>query len=390
MHHLPGGVQNVNEPGTVSAPTTWSEQEPEHLVLPPVQHFAEGQFFLDYKWNNFLFAKGIRMKSLYQLLNAALIASVVWTAQAEEKLNVAVSIEPQAFLVEQIGGSRAHVTVMIPPGASPHTYEPTPGQLRALSKADLYIEVGSGIEFEEQWMNKLSDLNRDMRVVQSAAGIELLLMSDHSRDGKIHEPGQHDSHHEEHESDEEHHLDEHHHKEHGAHDDHHHKGTDPHVWLAPSNSAVMAANIRDALIEADPAGASLYERNAEELISELYALKADVTAMLSGLENRTFIVFHPAWGYFAKEFGLEQVAVEQMGSEPSPRQLAGLIDHARETGSRVVFASPQFSTRSARTIAREIGGSVELIDPLSRDYINNLRRAAEAFAAAGSSQAGTK
>jgi zinc transport system substrate-binding protein len=334
------------------------------------------------------------MKRLYLLFLAAWFTSVTWAASAEEMLNVVVSIEPQAFLVEQIGGSRVQVTVMIPPGASPHTYEPTPGQLRALSEADLYIEVGSGIEFEEQWMNKLSALNRDMRVVRSAEGIRLIPMHAHSHDGEDsktdhHEP-HHDAehiehHHEGHEPDEGHH-----HGEHESDEGHHHKGTDPHVWLAPSNGALMAANIRDALIEADPAGASVYRTNGARLISDLKGLKAEITALLSGLENRTFIVFHPAWGYFAKEFGLEQVAVEQMGSEPSPRQLAGLIDHAREIGTKVVFASPQFSTRSARTIAREIDGRVELIDPLSRDYLHNLRRAAEAFAAAASSQAGTK
>jgi len=276
-------------------------------------------------------------------------------AFAGDKLNVVVSILPQAYFVEQIGKDKVDVSVMIPPGGNPHTYEPTPGQLKDLSRADIYVKVGSGVEFELAWMDKLVSFNKNMLVCDSSKGIKLIAMTEH------------------------HHEDEAESRHHGE-EDHHHGGKDPHVWLSPSNAIVMVSNIRDAMIKRDPQNEQFYRDNASRLVLELSDLKQEIESMLANLPTRTFMIFHPAWGYFASDFNLRQVAAEECGKDPTPRQLAGLIKQAKDLNARVIFSSPQFSQRSARVIADEIDGRVELIDPLAKDYINNLRKAAELLA----------
>ena len=271
-------------------------------------------------------------------------------------LNVVVSILPQAYFVEQIGKGKVDVSVMIPPGGNPHTYEPTPSQLTKLSQADIYVKVGSDVEFELAWMDKLISFNKNMLVCNSSKGIKFISMAEH--------------HHED--------EDEHHNAEGDRH--HHHGGADPHVWLSPNNAIVMLSNIRDVLIERDPGNEKFYRDNAASLVLELSDLKEEIARELAGLKNRNFLVFHPSWGYFAADFNLNQIAVEQGGKDPTPKQLAHLIEEAKEHGAKVILVSPQFSQKSARTIADEITGQVESIDPLSKDYINNLRKFADILA----------
>ena len=256
-----------------------------------------------------------------------------------------MTILPLAYFAEKIGGNKLDISVVIPPGASPHTYEPTPRQLRRLSKAELYVKVGSGIQFEEEWLNRLASLNRSMRICNSSKGIKLIQTRKHNH----HEKGEH------------------------------HPGKDPHVWLSPLNAIVMAKNIRDSLMEIDPKNSKFYARNAEKLILELNALDKEIRERLSGLKNRSFMVFHPSWGYFASDYDLEQIPIEIEGKEPSAKALTQLIDRARKRNIRVIFTSPQFSTKSAEVIAREIKGRVVFIDPLAKDYRENLRKVADIF-----------
>lgn len=272
---------------------------------------------------------------------------------AAAEVNTVVSILPQEYFVERIGGDKVKVSTMIPPGGNPHTYEPTPGQLINLSQADIYFTVGSGVEFEDQWMKKISSLNKDMAVINTSKGIRLISINDNDHGhGHDHDDGQ----------------------------DHHHGDKDPHVWLSPKNAVMMAANIRDALIAADAQNADYYKQNADELILDLSELAETIGQQLSHLKGRTFLIFHPAWGYFAQDFGLTQAAAEYCGREPTPRQLADLIKQAKQLQAKVIFASPQFSQKSAQAIASEISGRVVSIDPLAKDYMNNLTKAAQALA----------
>jgi zinc transport system substrate-binding protein len=268
---------------------------------------------------------------------------------AAEKINVATTIMPLKYFIEEIGGDKVFVTVMVTPGANPHTYEPTPNQMRLLSNVDLYVKAGSGIEFELAWMDKIKRLNKKMIICDSSKGIRLIPMGEHACT-----------------------------KGHGE-DAHYHGQGDPHIWLSPNNAILMAANIRNALIELDPEGKKFYTKNFSNLAIRLDSLKQEINDKLRVMGNRKFLVFHPSWGYFADDFGLIQIAAECSGKEPTPRQLKRLIQQAQGENIKVVFASPQFSRKSAQVIANEIGGRVVIIDPLSGDYINNLRETAEAF-----------
>jgi len=253
-------------------------------------------------------------------------------AETTGKTVIAVTILPQAGFVEAIGGDKVEVVVMVPPGASPHTYEVTADQMTQLSKAKMYAKVGSPVEFELAWMDKLIALNKTMLVVDCSKGIELIASQDPD------EPG-----------------------------------IDPHIWLSVKNAKIIAQNICDGLVQVDAANKSLYEKNCADYIKELAALDESFTTDLSGVTNRSFIVFHPAFGYFANDYNLTQIGVEQEGKEPDADYIVRLIEAAKGNDTKVIFVSPQYSTKSAKTIADEIGGEVVIIDPLAKEFIENMR-----------------
>jgi len=276
------------------------------------------------------------------------------------KMKVVVTLLPQAEFAEKIVGDNAEVVVMVPPGASPHSYEPTPSQLEEVGQASLYFKVGSGVEFENAWMEDIQGVNPELKVIDCSRGIELIPMEE--------------EHEHEHEEEEHHETEEH---EHGA--------MDPHIWNSPRNAKVMVQNMYEALAEEDPENADYYKANAEKYIVELAQLDSEITNTLQASENKEFIVFHPAWGYFAHDYGLEQVAIEEAGKEPTAQNMQAVVDSAEEHNIKVVFASPQFSASSAQAVAAEIGGQVVLINPLDKNYIANMQSVADAFAAATAS-----
>jgi zinc transport system substrate-binding protein len=267
------------------------------------------------------------------------------------RLQVIASIEPLAWFVDRIGGERVSVSVMVPAGANPHSYEPTPKQMALFGQSALFVKAGSGVEFELDWMQRLLDLNRNIAVCNASGGIKLLPMSK-----EVHE----------HER-----VAEEHHHEHGH--------LDPHFWLSSQNGRRIAANVEQALSLIDPAGKEYYEANLAALDKELATLDHEIRSRLEGVKSRRFLVFHPAWGYFAHDYGLEQIAAEEEGKTLTPRQLQGVISRARDERITVVFVSPQFSSSQAEAIARDIGGRTVTVDPLSRDYADNLRKATGAF-----------
>jgi zinc transport system substrate-binding protein len=277
----------------------------------------------------------------------------------EGPLSVTVSIVPQAYFVERIGGEHVNVNVMVEPGGSPATYEPKPEQLAALSDSAAYFSIG--VPFENVWLERIADANSEMRVVDTAADVERLPMSDHT-------------HHDE-EAHEDEHADEEHEEE-----EHAEGALDPHIWLSPELVKVQAQSIHDALVELNPAHEADYTANLDAFFADIDALQADIRETLAGVENRAFMVFHPSWGYFADEFDLNQIPIEVGGQEPSAQELAALIDEAKEENIKVVFAQPEFSTKDAETIAQEIGGEVLLVSPLARDWLANLRDVAQTFA----------
>ncbi len=266
-----------------------------------------------------------------------------------DRIGVAVTILPQAEFVERIGGDRVTVTVMVPPGESPHTYEPVFSSMTSLAEADLYAKVGSGIDFELAWMDRLISANSTMHIVDCSQGITLMEP----------EEGTHD----EHEAEEE--------------EEEHHHDIDPHIWTSPVKAGIMARNIAEGLIEIDPRHQDYYEANLEEYLAELDELDRHIRDGLADVTNRVFMVYHPSFGYFASEYGLVQLPIEAEGKEPTGQGLESLMEQAREHDIKAIFVSPQFNPKSAEVIADEIGAAVISVDPLAPDYLDNMRHMAE-------------
>jgi len=277
--------------------------------------------------------------------------------RGKDKVGVVVTLLPQSEFAEKVGGDKVDITVMVPPGASPHTYEPTPGQMTALAEADMYAKVGSGVEFELVWMDKLINQNKEMLVIDCSEGIELIEMSgahEHEDEGHEHE-----------------HEGEHEHEDEGH--EHEQGGMDPHIWMSPKNAIVMVQNICNGLVLIDPENKSYYESNRDSYIAELTKLDQDMETGLANVTNRVFMVYHPAFGYLAHTYDLTMLPIEEEGKEPTAAGLAKLIEQAKEHNIKVIFTSPQFDPQQAETIADEIGGRVVPINPLARDYIDNLQ-----------------
>ena len=275
-------------------------------------------------------------------------------ALAEKAVNVAVSIPPQKYFVKKIGGDRVNVSVMVLPGANPATYEPKPRQMVNLAQAAIYFAIG--VPFENNWLPKFAKTNPDMTIVATQSGITKIPMK----------AGGH----------------RHHKTEHG--DETISAGAkDPHIWLSPPLVMVQAKNILDGLIKADPEGRIVYEANYKTFLEELKGLNMEIGRVLQTTGQSTrFMVYHPSWGYFAQSYGLEQIPIELEGKKPSPRKLLQLIKEARKNSIKVIFVQPQFSEKSAETIADAIGGKVIFADPLAEDWANNLLQVAEKFKSA--------
>jgi zinc transport system substrate-binding protein len=293
----------------------------------------------------------IRIIALFALMIA------IGGVAAAQPIEVFVSIVPQEYFVQQIGGNRVAISVMVPPGADPHSYEPKPQQMVKLAAAAIYF--GVGISLEKAWLPKIAALNPHMLIVHTDDGIAKLPMIEHHHEQAkaTAAPGAAQN----------------------AREDQDDEGLDPHIWLSPPLVKIQARHIFEALAAVDPAGRALYEANYNRFAGRIDALDADIRHILTGKQGLQFMVFHPAWGYFAHTYGLQQVPIEIEGKEPKAAQLTELIQHARRRSIRVIFVQPQFSASSAQVIAREIHGKVIAVDPLALDWAANLRTVAKAF-----------
>ncbi|HAS04233.1 MAG TPA: zinc ABC transporter substrate-binding protein, partial [Dehalococcoidia bacterium] len=253
------------------------------------------------------------------------------TTTSGDTLKIIASITPVADFVEQIGGDKVEVTLMVPAGADPHTYEPTPGQMVFVSEADVFVKVGSGVDYEEIWMNDIMDMNRDMQLIDCSEGIDII-------------------------------------------------NEDPHIWTSPLNARQMVENIYNGLITLDSDNADYYQTNYENYVSELETLHSDILNILEGYENRNFLIYHPSFAYFASEYNLIQIPIEHQGKEPTPKVIQDCIDQAYEHNLNYVYVAPQFATSYAESIAAEISGSVLYIDPLPSSYISGTRSVAASIA----------
>ena len=274
-------------------------------------------------------------------------------------LTVLVSLLPQKYFAERIGGEHVAVSVLVGPGRSPENYEPTMQQMSRLGATRLFWRMG--LPFEEVLTQRLFADKSTLTLLDAREGLTLRSMENLAIVLDVDEGNEagHD-------------LDHH----------HDHEGLDPHIWLNPHNVKHMGELFMNALVHLDPGHAESYQRNYQHFIQELEQLDQDIRALLDGLEQHRFMVFHPAWGYFADAYGLRQIPIEIEGKSPGPKTLAAIIQLAREEQIKVIFVQQQFSQRDAQTVAKAMHGAVVAVDPLAENYPANLLAVARAFAEA--------
>ncbi|MDD1672512.1 MAG: zinc ABC transporter substrate-binding protein [Methanomicrobiales archaeon] len=259
-----------------------------------------------------------------------LLTAVILGCVAEKKPEpggsrhlITVSIPPLKNFTETVGGDHVEVLVLLPPGAEPHSYEPSARDIVEASGAELIIATGTQMPFEQHFITRLAEVRNDVVVVNTSAGIPIM-------------------------------------------------DNDPHIWLSPRNAKVMVTHITSALCEHDRQECGEFQSRRDVLLQDLDALDLNLQTALAPARGTAFLVTHPAWGYFAREYGLTQIAIESEGKEPSSGEIASLIAAAQAQDIRIVFVEPQFSPREAEVVARQINGTVVQVDPLAEAYIPNL------------------
>ena len=323
---------------------------------------------------------------------AALLLILSPAIACADAINVFVSIMPQKFFLDQIGKGNVKVTIMVKPGANPAVYEPKPSQMVELAKTDIYFAIG--VPFEKAWLPKIQDSNPKMLIVHTDANVPKIPIKGHyhyDEEGNIIDYHGSDFHTEGEVEHADHDHDGHDHAAEGPHDhdadhgDHNHVNDgeilDPHIWLDPALVKIQGRNIADALKAFDPENAGFYEQNYADFVVRVDQVDAQVREKLKGLEGITFMTFHPAWGYFAKAYGMHQITVEVGGREPSPAQLKELMEQAKAANVKVIFVQPQFDQKHARTIQKALKIKLLIADPLEMDWsmcllqqANRLRR----------------
>ncbi len=298
------------------------------------------------------------------LVFVALWAGLPANAQEKPagKVKVFVSILPAAYFVERVGGPNVEVSVLVGPGQDPHTFDPTPKLMTKLANAQVLFKMG--FPFEETLIKKVGSGFKNVEVVDLQQGIKLRAMTEEESEAEEAEHG------------------------HGEAEEHEHEAgeMDQHTWLDPQLAKIQAKTIADTLIRIDPSHKDQYEKNLKGLQADLDAIHEQLTKALAPVKGRSFFVFHPAYGYFGDAYGLKQVPVQIGGKEPTARQLARLIDLAKEDGVRVIFVQPQFSKKTAEALAKGIGGAVVPLDDLAPDYLKNLQEMATKIDSALGSQ----
>ena len=267
--------------------------------------------------------KRLRYLSVISLLIISTVfAATGWAGP--EKLKVTVSILPQAYFVERIGGDRVDVRVLMPKFADHDTYEPTPKQLVAVSGSDLYVKIGlPHFIFEQKFIDPILKEHKGIAVANMSEGIPLL-------------------------------------------------EDDPHIWISPHTVRIAAVNIEKALAGRDPAHKDAFRKNLDGFVKQIEGLDKKIGKLLERKKGAAFIIFHPALGYFAEHYGLKQLVIEYEGKSPSALHLRRIADEAREKNIRHILIQKGFDQRSAKTIARQIGADLVEIDPMEKEWPRNI------------------
>lgn len=260
---------------------------------------------------------------------AALCLVLMLSVQAQAKLNVVVSIPPQIEFVKAIGQNQVQVTCLLPPGTSDELFEPKPNSLKQLSQAHLYIQIGT-LGFEKQYAKTWQSLNPRLVMVNTSKGIPL------------HE-------------------------------------ADPHVWMSVRYAMQQVELIYQALCKADPTHGAFYEHNKQNYLHKLNALDRALTQSLATHTGKAFLIFHPALGYFARDYGLRQIGVEEEGKSPTPKQLKNILTLAKKEHITLILAEEQSPKELAALVSKHVKGQLVLFNPLSEHYLDSLARLQQAF-----------
>lgn len=266
------------------------------------------------------------------------------SGNSKEKITIAVSIVPQETFVKAVAGDLVEVVTMIPPGNSPANYQPTPKEMTSLSKSEIYFAIEVPTE-KENILDKIEEFNKDIKVVSLSDKVAAVYP-----DLNFHEDK-----------------------------DDHHDGRDPHIWLSPKRVKVMVEVIKDELIDIDRENKQIYEKNAEKYISDLDKLDKEIEESLKNIEQKAFIIYHPSFGYFADDYGLEMITIEKDGKDTTAQNLQNVIEFAKEKNIKYIFYQEEFDSIQAETVAKEIEGKTIKIAPLAPNYIENLRNIAMNF-----------
>jgi len=273
-------------------------------------------------------------------MNKLALFFLLSTSYIFSNINAVVSIVPEQTFLKAIGGDKVNISLMVKPGNSPHTYEPKPSQMIAITKANLYFAIG--VEFEHVWLPKFESLNKKLHIIDLTKGIQKIPMENA-------------------------------HHTHEKHEEAEHEGDDPHIWTSPANVKVIAQNIYEALVNADATNKDYYKKNLKAFLDSIDKTDNTIKQILSKLENeRTFMVFHPSWGYFAKNYNLKQLVVEIEGKSPKPRELVTLIKEAKKANVKAIFTQPEFSDNAAKIIANELHIPVVKVSPMAANWSENL------------------
>ena len=280
------------------------------------------------------------MKRLIPILTLFICFACGNTAQKSEKAIITVTLEPLRYFTEAIAGENYQIVSMVPKGSSPESYDPTPQQLVNLSKSQAYFRIGH-IGFEQAWMKKLEANCPDMKVYDTSKGVDLIRDKGH------------------------------------WHGDHFHEGgVEPHIWNSTQNALIIADNIYQALCELDSTHQADYKYRLDSLKQSIRQTDAETRRLLENADS-TFLIYHPALSYFARDYGLKQISIEEGGKEPSPAQLKKLIETCRNENVHTIFVQQEFDQRNAQLIAHELGINIVSINPLSYDWTEEMLRTAK-------------
>ena len=258
------------------------------------------------------------------------------------KIGVVVSIGPEMEWANAVGGDKVDVTLMVPANADPHTYEPLPNQLTQVSNAKIYVEIGSPLEFETNYMDKIRATNPNMLIVNASQGIQLIPNSAENETDTM----------------------------------------DPHDWVDPKNAKIMVNNIYNGLVQVDPTDKDYFQKNREQYLHQLDELDRNTTDLLKGKQETDILVYHPAFGYYAKDYNLNQVGAMINDEEPSPQRIAMMVNVAKQNNITVVYSEPQYDPKFMQSIASQVGAQVLTVNDLDEHYLQNMKNIAIAFSKA--------